>query len=439
MADTPAVVTTAPVTTESIPPTPATTVPEPKTPEEETDPRSGCESADDGPNRAGECLPATTAVSTEEAGEVWRPELQEEAFEAINPWSVGVPIWYEQEEDIDTASHRFYRFYHMRGDTQAELWRHWQRALDVFWDSPIIYYPVRYDLSWHDHLKTAKVVATWPMGEKRELLVADGKPLAEIELPPGPPLPSTTPYAPPDFPETAALLGRSCPPVERLWSLDAPVSDPCTLEAVRTAFQFAFAAATPEQIQAAVRDGHVLGETVRHIKEIAGRDSFFAYWFDPANPGHYLAEARNVRWAGRFAGASMISAEYRLYALPGLAPPDMQVKARAKIQSQVEQGLDVPEWALGEELPTEPPPPEVGFWERMLVVRTADGTWRMSYPMWCDSMKSIIRFESISCPEDPNPIWSDSIWDFDLYPPNDHNFWLNATAEQKKYRGVPPS
>ena len=374
-----------------------------------------------------------------EPGQYWRPDLQEEAFGAIDPWSVGADIWYEQEETFLTAPHRFYRFYHMRGDTQAELWRHWQRTLDVFWGTPIIYYPVRYDLSWHDYPDTAKVVATWPLGEQREMLVTDGVPLAEIDLPSGPPLPPTVPYAEPDFPDTAALLGRDCPPVEALWSLDAPVQDPCTLSAVHTALQYANAAATREQVQAAVRDGHVLAETIAQIHEIDKLDSSTAYWSDPANPGHYVAEVRDIRWAGRFPGASLISAEFRIYSLPGLAPPDIQAQAKEMIQEMVDAGGDIPEWVLGEQLPTEPPPPEVGFWDRMLMVRTADGTWRMSYPMWCFSMQSTVQYESLECPDDPNPVWSDSIWDFDLYPPNDMNFWLNATLEQREYRGVPPS
>ncbi len=374
-----------------------------------------------------------------ESPQWWRPELQEEAFWAIDPGASGADLWYEEKYTFGTAPHHFYRFYHMRGDEQTELWRGWQRTLDVFLRPPVIYYPVRYDLSWHDSPDTVKVVATWPLGEQRELLVTDGEPLAEIELPPGPPLPPTTPYTDPQFPETATLLGRDCPPVEQLWSLDAPVEDPCTRAAVRTAFQFAHGAATPRQIQAAVRDGHVLGETIAQLKDIANQDSFSAYWFDPANPGHYLAEVRNVRWAGMFAGAARISAEFRLYARPGLAQPEMQVLARAKIGEQVDQGSDVPEGALGEELSTGPPPPDQGFWDRMMVVRTADGTWRMSYPMWCFSMERKTKYESVSCPDDPNPVWSDSIWDFDLYPPNHLSFWLNATPRQRENRGVPPS
>ncbi len=432
---------TVPVPGESTPVAPVVTVVEQEPGSEPSDEAPSrekqCESSGGvWEKRAGEC---SYPPAEDDESEVWRPELQEESFAAINPWAAGVDIWYEEKESLSTAPHRFYRFYHMRGDEQTVMWRHWRRTLDVFWDTPFIYYPVRYDLSWHEHPDTVKVVATWPLGEQRELLVTDGAPLAEIELPTGPPLARTTPYTEPDFPETAALLGRDCPPVEQLWSLDAPVEDPCTLEAVRTAFQFAHAAATPQQIRAAVRDGHVLTETIAQIKEIGNQDSFFAYWFDPANPGHYLAEARNVRWAGRFPGASMISAEFRLYARPGLAPPEMQVLARAKIQEQVEAGAKLSDWALADELPTEPPPPEVGFWDRMMVVRTADGTWRMSYPMWCFSMERKTLYESVSCPDDPNPVWSDSIWDFDLYPPNHLDFWFNATPKQREYLGVPPS
>ncbi len=368
----------------------------------------------------------------------WRPGLQEEAFRAIDPSSTGADLWYEEKQDRGTTPHRFYRFYYMgEEDTQTEMWRRWQRTLDVFWSSPMIYYPVRYDLSWHDHPDTVKVVATWPLGEQRELLVTEDGFLADIELPFSPPLPLTIPYAEPRFPETAHLLGRDCPPVEQLWSPEAPVEDSCTLSAVRTAFQFAHAAATPEQTQAAVRDGHVLAETIRQVRE-DHQDSFSAYWFDPANPGHYLAEVRNVRWAGLFPGASMISAEFRLYARPGLADSDMQERARAKIQEQVDAGLDVPEWALSGELPTGPPPPHEGFWDTMMVVRTADGTWRMSYPMWCFSMELKVHY-ALSCPDDPNPVWSDSIWDFDLFPPNHLDFWLNATPEQRRYLGIPPS
>lgn len=395
-----------------------------------------CEAAgaawEEGPGGCGDPYPAGEEV-------VWRPDLQQEAFEAIDPHAAGADIWYEGGEDVGVAAHRFYRFYHMRGDEQRVLGRSWRRTLDVFWDSPVIYYPVRYDLSWHDHPKTVRVVATWPLGEQRELLVTDGEPLDGIELPPGPPLPATTPYVEPTFPETAVQLGRDCPPVEQLWSLDAPVEDSCTLAAVLAAFQYAYAAATAEQTQAAVRDGGVLAETIGLIKDIANQDSFVAYWFDPANPGHYVAETRNVRWAGRFAGASMISAEYRIYARPGLASPEIQELARQEIRGQVEEGVELSEWALSDELPTGPPPPDEGFWDTMLVVRTADGTWRMSYPMWCFSMERKTLYQSVTCPADPNPVWSDSEWDFDLYPPNHLDFWLNATAEQRGYLGTPPS
>lgn len=384
----------------------------------------------------GECLFAPPAG---EETPVWYPELQKEAFEAIDPRAAGADAWYKEEEAVRTAPHRFYRFYHLRGDEQLLMWESWRRTRNVFWDSPLIYYPVRYDLSWHDYPETVSVLATWPLGEQRELLVSDGAPLARIELPPGPPLPPTTPYADPVFPGTAHELGRDCPPVEHLWSRDAPVEDPCTLAAVRTALQYAYGASDPDQTRAAVRDGHVLGGTIGRIREMADRDPFFSYWFDPANPGHYLAEARNVRWAGRFPGASMISAEYRLHARPGLAPPRTQALARLEMQGLVESGADFPEGSLADELPTEPPPPEVGSWDGTLLVRTADGTWRVSYPMWCFSMGRKTIFESVRCPDDPNPVWSDSMWDFDLYPPNHLDFWLNATPDQRNYRGTPPS
>ena len=255
------------------------------------------------------------------------------------PWAAGVDIWYEEKESLSTAPHRFYRFYHMRGDEQTVMWRHWRRTLDVFWDTPFIYYPVRYDLSWHEYPDTVKVVATWPLGEQRELLVTDGAPPGRDRIADRAASGADHSVRRTGFSRDRRPAGPRLPrPSNNSGHLMRRLKIPCTLEAVRTAFQFAHAAATPQQIRAAVRDGHVLTETIAQIKEIGNQDSFFAYWFDPANPGHYLAEARNVRWAGRFPGASMISAEFRLYARPGLAPPEMQVLARRRSKNRLRQG-----------------------------------------------------------------------------------------------------
>ena len=93
-------------------------------------------------------------------------------------------------------------------------------------------------------------------------------------------------------------------------------------------------------------------------------------------------------------------------------------------------------------------------WHKALMVRTADGTWRMSYRSFCYWYASVNLADKLLCPDDPNPHFPDSAWfDSGIYPPSHKNYYqdLRATSSNlpqadgglprrnDQYLGVPPS
>ena len=102
---------------------------------------------------------------------------------------------------------------------------------------------------------------------------------------------------------------------------------------------------------------------------------------------------------------------------------------------------------------------EVGWrWDQALIVRTQDGTWRMSQRSFCWWYEKVIRIdqEEFLCPEDPNPHFPDSaFFDSDIYPPSHKNYYQDPRASYSlqalpyhdrgaprrtdQYLGVPPS
>ena len=376
----------------------------------------------------------------------WYPDLMKDAFELINPNSVGADEWevFSKTSDNFTPAHGHYVFY--TGPEVANMRRAWRVAAeDDFWHSVgWFYYPVRYDVSFvYDN--TVRIVGTWPLGETREARVGrDGKFRQMIDNedypPPPPPLAPLPPFTEPDYPEHALALGRNCPSVETLWYRNGRVTDPCTLIALQNAVQYAMGAATVDQTEAAIRDGHGARDAIQQRKDIHNAHRFNVYWRDPANPGHSVVALRSIYWAGRFAGASRIYLEWRRYLRPGSATPEFQQYLREEIQADVEAGKNVPDLWLGDELPEE----TIGQWAPTVMVRTADGTWRMSYTKWCKRVGvtsfSGVPGKPVQCPEDPNPVWADAPADAELFfPPNKVYYWKKQTPAQLDYYGQPPS
>ena len=375
----------------------------------------------------------------------WYPDLMKDAFELIDPNSVGADDWevFSNTSDDFTPAHGHYVFY--TGPEVTNMRRAWRVAAEEdFWHSVgWFYYPVRYDASFMDE-ETVRIVGTWPLGETREVLVGrDGRLRQDIpneDYPPPPPLAPLPPFAEPDYPEYAQTLGRNCPSVEALWFEGKPVTDPCTLIALQNAVQYAMGAATVDQSEAAIRDGWGAREAIQLRQELRDANPFLAYRLDPANPGHRVVELRSIRWTGKFAGASRIYVEWRSYSNPMASTPEFQQFLRDEIQRLVESGAELDEKWLGEELPED----TGGFWDSALMVRTADGTWRMSYTTWCYRM-SVKSFAGVSgkpvqCPDDPNPLWADAITDTAIFfPPNKVYYWKGQTPAQLDYYGQPPS
>ena len=160
---------------------------------------------------------------------------------------------------------------------------------------------------------------------------------------------------------------------------------------------------------------------------------------NPDNPGHTTVELRNIKWAGRSGGASRIHLGFRRYRRPRDVTPEFQQQLRDLISADLEAGRNVPANWLGEELPED----TIGFWDQAVMVRTADGTWRMGRGKWCFKMKGTgfrgIPGKPLKCPEDPNPAWSDDLASIFLWPPNVVYYWRSATPEQQQWFGRPPT
>ena len=152
---------------------------------------------------------------------------------------------------------------------------------------------------------------------------------------------------------------------------------------------------------------------------------------------------RNVRWAGNWAGASMIHLEYQnTHADRALtiAERDDAITYFTGLRDQgvtVEDRFVEGDFTLGFSWP----------WQSALMVRTADGTWRMSYRSFCQfhATLNVVDQPRFSCPGDPTTHFPDSdFYDRDLWPPN-HVLYYNDPRQENsprfndEYLGIPPS
>ena len=108
----------------------------------------------------------------------------------------------------------------------------------------------------------------------------------------------------------------------------------------------------------------------------------------------------------------------------------------------VEQGYDVPDEYLSDELTLGD---ETWAWADALVVRTADGTWRMSQRSFCSwyERQFMINRDRFLCPDDPTPHFPDSVFsDSNIHPPSHKYYYQNNRGNaprDDRYLGVPPS
>ena len=371
----------------------------------------------------------------------WYPDLMKDAFNLINPNSVGAVSWRAYHEAVAylTPDHSYYVFYH--DGNVAHLRSAWRKtAEEEFMNTFRYYYPVRYDVSQGED--AVIVVGTWPLGETWEIQVreSDGGFRGRIrdDDPQPPPLAPLPPFTEPDYPESAEALGRDCPSVEVLWVKWGGVRDPCTLKALENVVKYATAAATAEQTEAAIRDGWALKDVIQKGKDLDNANENLKYWYNPDNPGHMKVDIRYAEWGGTHAAASRIHLQFNLYHNPIEVTPEFRDKLDAQIRELLEAGEAVDEIWLGEELPERVD----SWWDNALMVRTADGTWRFSFTFWCLKMErtsfSGVEGKPLDCPEDPNPIWSDGLFDKRLPLPNSSYYWRSKTEAQRQHYGQPP-
>ncbi|MDE0601686.1 MAG: hypothetical protein OXI56_07830 [bacterium] len=397
--------------------------------------------------------------------EWWRPGLIDEAVARVDPHFVGADDWHLNESERDWGTYRFYRFYHgLREDSTAERETFWQ-AIQLVHNVQLqmiggIYFPYRYDVAWVEYPNRIAVMLTFPLGEELTVAVTrvGGSWAADwgVEFPLGPPIRPTTPFSEPRFPGTAQALGRGCPPVEEVWRKNQPVEDPCTLQAVRTAIEYAWSGAL-EQRMAAVRDGQVLADLLEAVDNI--QDPFIASGMGPVGRAAKAIEIRGVKWRGGFAQASMILLEWRaVWPVRDLSEEERQAAIRYYEWSAA-HGREVSEERLRGDFQLGGPVE----WTETLMVRTADGTWRQSYRDFCDRMDHTIpNFpdyvpeKELRCPDDPTPHFPDSrFFDQSLPPPNTRRYYVDPRANddpntlyrldrglprlEGEYSGVPPS
>ena len=117
----------------------------------------------------------------------------------------------------------------------------------------------------------------------------------------------------------------------------------------------------------------------------------------------------------------------------------VQQLLREEIREARDEGVDLEEMWLGDELPDD----TGGWWDNALMVRTADDTWRFSFAMWCHKIETTsfpgVEGKPLKCPDDPTPVWADSIYDLRLFAPNQVYYWQNQNEAQHQYYGQPPS
>ena len=451
--------TTPPTTRPAATPTATTTTPPTTTPATTTTTTPVV--CDDGYHaHDGECHPdhpdeaddasggdeSTQATQTAVETVWWRPGLGDEAFALVDPDQVGADHALTMGEDREWGPYRYYLFYHgMVEGSAAEAESFWdvgETFRRVHQEATLwVYYPYRYDLVWVEYPTAMEVTATWPLGEV--LVVAfhrDGDYWAGewdgVEWPTGPPIRPTTPFAEPRYPDTAQALGRDCPPVEDLWEQGAEVTDPCTVAAVSTAIRLAETGPTPHRM-AAIRDGHTLGDVFAWEDNID--DPFFT-----AARARALVEIETMRWAGSYSQASMIEVGYQIESPPLELTDELRQAVTEDYEAMVKYLSDTysvgPPYTLEELFALI----ETGSAEQagialpaieVLAVRTADGTWRMSYRSFCTMwITTEVEWDPdwadrAICPPDPTPWFPDSaFFDTDIWPPNHLWYYTDPRA-----------
>ena len=398
--------------------------------------------------------PETAAAVT---AEFWRPGLAEEVLALANPGSVGADDWSLVEEKQNYGTRSFYRFHFLSTPvSEADGLTEQQRvelvlfggaltsARQALEQSPIIYYPYRYDIRWDEYPNVATVSAAYPLGETRQIITrrsgASWTADQNVDLPGGPPIRATTPFATPRWADTAGILGRNCPAVEDIWTRGAAVSDSCTLNAIEKALDYLWTESSDLR-QRAVRDGHVLTGLFGRLDN--QDNAYLAGLYGEKARAGVTTKVRNVRWAGNWAGASMIYLEYQNTQADRELTREEKQDAITYFTGLEEQGISVDSRFLQGQF-------TMGFawdWNSTLMVRTADGTWRMSYRSFCRFHRTlnVVDQPQFLCPGDPTPHFPDSdFYDRDLWPPNHVHYYSDPRQEHSprlnpQYVGVPPS
>ena len=400
--------------------------------------------------------PADAGIET-----YWYPRLMDDAYDSVNPDMVEA----DHSESLDTRGpwgvHNYHVFYHYNdfGDPQVqyesmrEAMSYGVRSVFVY-ATDWVWFPYRYDVSWSDNPDAVAITATYPLGEQRSLLLPvdpqqRGAPNIELPLPLPPPIRPTTPFTQPEWDHIAEALGSNCPPVEEIWDgYGTEVTDPCTLQAIEKAVDWMWRSEARGRPYA-IRDGHALTDFFLqldsfedpHENALLGYESRVGGW-------NYI---RNIKWAGQWPGASMISLEWNIaYPQREFTPEEYEARVRYR-DALVERGYDVVDYYLDLSLG------EVFWnWAGALIVRTQDGIWKMSQRSICWWYERVIRIdqEKLLCPEDPNPHFPDSArFDHDIYPPSHKTYYQDPRASNSslphhdrgtprrtgEYLGVPPS
>ena len=392
----------------------------------------------------------------------WRPSLIEDAYNAVDPDAVDADQW----DHLGIGgpwgfSYSLVFFHYNEGEEEETQDRVLREAVayaagSVFTDATEwVYFPYSYEVSWADDPNIVSITGTYPLGEERTLFLnidpqQRGAPNVELPLPHPPPIRPTTPFAPAAFPETADEIGRICPPVEEVWGgYGAEVTDPCTLKAIELAVDWMWRGDAPWR-QRAIRDGHAMIDFLQEIDDIEDPYLKATLGFDSRTNG--WTHIREVVWAGRWPGASMIYLEWvPSYPQRELTPEEQEAKVR-HFRNIEQQGYEVPSEYFGDEQLLSD---LTVAWRRALMVRTADGTWRMSYRSVCDwyAVRNLADRGRLLCPDDPNPHFPDSaLFDYDIYPPSHKNYFQDRRAsadsiphqdgglprDNDQYLGVPP-
>ncbi|MCQ3804132.1 MAG: hypothetical protein KTV45_08515 [Acidimicrobiia bacterium] len=412
----------------------------------------------------GQCVAALLDPADTDTVTFWHPNMLEDAYQSIDPQTVPADHWESFEIGGPWGFYNSHVFYHYNDfedpQVQYQIMREaashavrnvFMHATDWVW------FPYRYDVTWTDNPNLVAIAGTYPAGEQHTLLLPiDSEqreaPHIELPLPLPPPTRPTTPFAEPQWQwnDTARFLGRDCPPVEEIWDgYGSEVTDQCTLEAIATAVDWMWTG-DAEYRQRAIRDGTAMADFLLEIDSL--ENPFLKAEHGSDSRGNGGSQIRSVYWAGHFPAASMIHVEWNPFYTDRAFTPEEQAAKDRYYRDLQNRGFDVPDEYFGDELGLN----DTGWgWDKALIVRTADGTWRVSYRAVCYWYQSIPLRERLLCPDDPNPHFPDSaFFDADLYPPSHKTYYQdgrltfspNLIHQDKEshrhnpeYIGVPPS